>query len=763
MANDNTLGAPTEGLGQTVTFAAGGSKGQSQATTMQRQAIRNNSTGGGAVLTAQALHVQPPDNDGTMNALLKLGGEFIKPRIEQERTAAYVQGMQKAAQGQAITEIIDEQPWYSGLFGSTSLVDGARAYTASAKANSVAAEMEANMDTLRKMPADQFGKYATEAITKNQTGDPTTDMMLTQQISATLPAVMKGQAKAHFRYQQEVFEESIKSAQTAAFANLGTVGAQSRKPGATKEDADVLGASINALSVLEVPAGMKPDLHDKLLSESTIQAVSGGNFDAYTLLKDSGKLAKMEPTAAYHVERAYNQASNQAKLNVPNQLLDKVADFRTLARRPGVSDEDIHAAADAINGEYKQMSGDPGDFISKANTLSELQQLREFKDAQQAALNRARGAAVSKVEKELAEITAVSNLASRVVAGDGTRPYLLSAETNKERQAVFDHLRATASPEVRNRVMVEQIDVAIDQVAKGNIESAIGQAKTAGDPAMLYEVYKTQYLPLVLAAGDNAEYVAQQYAGKYGEDMKRYHDLAQGREVTPSYQGAFYNEVVAPRAKPLTVSKKNSEIVSELTTGFFMAHMPFTGEPIRDPEGYAAELAPKMKPYLSTADAIKDAKLGLPNLNLVGGYHWKKSTTATDLTDWVAKNKVVGGVAPDNLGAALSITVKQYSKEAGIEGIVQLGQTADTATGEPRMYIMGTGSDGKARILPFPASDLHKVWKTGADRLTKDDLVFGPSLTATVPDDMPSIYASSEEWAAYRKMQADRKAAKPTK
>lgn len=760
MPQDNTLGAPTEGLGQTVTFAARGGGGQSQAQGSQRQGMRNNSTGGGAQLTARALQIPQAEPDGTMQALMKLGGEIIRPRLEQERTAAYVQGMQKAAQGQAITEIVDEQPWYSQLFGSTSLVDGARAYTASAKASSVAAGMEADMENLRKMSADEFGNYATQTITKNQTGDPTTDMMLAQQISATLPAVMKGQAKAHLRYQQEVFEGSIKSAQTAAFANLGTVGAESRKPGATKEEADVLGAAINTLGVLEVPAGMKPELHDKLLAESAIQAVSGGNFDTYTLLKDSGKLAKMEPTAAYHVERAYSQASNQAKLNVPNQLLDKVANFRTLARRPGMSDENIHAAADAINDEYKQMTGDPGAFISKANTIQELQQLREYQDAQQAALNRARSTAVSKADKEVAEIAAISNLASRVVAGDGTRPYLLSAETDKERQEVFQHLRATATPEIRNRVMVEQVDVAIDKVAKGNIESAIGTAKTAGDPSLLYEVYRTQYLPLVQAAGDNAEYVAQKYAGAYGEDMARYHALAQGREVTPAYQGAFYNEVVSPRAKPLTVTKKNKEIVDELTTGTFMSFMPFTGEPIRDPEGYAAELAPKMKPYLGTKDAIKDAKLALPNLNLVGGYHWKKNVKDTDLTEWIAKNKVVGGVAPDHLGDALSIVVKQYSKEAGIEGTVQLGQTADTVGGEPRMYIMGTGSDGKARILPFPASDMHKVWKAGSGRLTKDDLAFGPKLTNVVPDDMPSIYAGPEEWAAYRKRQADRKVAK---
>lgn len=717
--SDNTLGAPTEGLGQTVTFAGSQGGRTPQMAGRQRSAMRTGGRGGEARLTAQALHIPDQGGDATLKAFSKLGGDLIKPMLEQERTAAYVSGMQRAAQGEAITEIVAEQPWYSKLFGSTSLVDGARAYTANAKASSVAADMEAKMPELRKLSAEEFGKYATEAITSQNTGDAATDMLLSQQISATLPAVMKGQAKAHLRFQQEQLETSMQASQGAAFALLGTTDAESRKPGATRDSSDVLGAAISALGVLEKPAEMQQDLHDKLLGESAMKAISGGNFAAYNLLKDSGKLASLDPQVAYNVERTYRQASAQAKLNVPDHLLQKVADFRVMARQPNMTDEDILAAAAGINTEYRNMTGDNDNFLGNAQTLAEMQQLRDYRDAQQAAQRRAVTAASSKVDKESAELQQLFTLASRVVTGDGPQPYYMFDETPKEQQAVFDHIRATANPETRLRVLVDQYTVATDKVERGQNESAIARAIQAGDPGMLYQVYAERYLPLVKAGGDLGEAVAEEYAGKYGDKMKRYHALANGQPVAADLQGAFYNDVVlAP--KPLATSKRNTAIVEELTTGRVMSLFK---QPIRDPEGFAAVLEPKMKAWLDVPAAVADARKNSPNISLVGGYHWPKSTQATDVTRWVLSNRVAGGVAANTLDEAFSNTVQRNASEAGIEGKLTIGQTVDLPDRQPQLYLMGEGSDGKIKVRVFPASQIHDDWKNTQPATMQHDVL----------------------------------------
>jgi hypothetical protein len=709
MPQDNTLGAPTEGLGQTVTFAANGSRGQSTAAGTRRQSVNNNPASGGAVLTARALQVPEAGPDATMSALMKLGEGIIQPKLEEARTAAFVQGMQKAAQGQAITEIVDEQPWYSKLFGSTSLVDGARAYTASSKAASASAEMEAKMPELRKLGANEFATYATQEITRQQTGDPATDM-LAKQLANTLPAVMKGQAKAHLVYQQEQFVNSIGSAQTAAFANLGVVDAASRQSGATRDEADVLGAAIQASDVLVQPAEMDKETYDKVLSKSAVAAISGGNFAAYTLLKNTGKLASMDSTQAYYVERAYHAASSQAKTKVPYEFLDKVAEFQTLGRNPESTPASIIEAAKAINVEYANMTGDPAKFLGDASTVQELRQLREYNDARTESLRKARDTAVTKQDKELAEIAFTTSLAGRVAVGDGAQPYLMVSETPKETQAVFDHLRVTASPAVRNKVMVEQADVAVDQTHKGLVMSAISTALGSNDPAMLYEVYKTQYLPLVQAAGDNQEYVAKLYAGRHADLMSQYHSLAQGADASAVNKAIFYTEAVTPQPKALTATKSNKAIVAELTSSVFAPLNPFSGEiPLKDPEGYAAALGPKIDsrdPNVSSA--IKSAELASPDLSRLGGYHWQKSTKATKLYNWLAKENKIGS---ENISKAFDATVKLYGEQAGIEGTPSVGQTTDSITGEPQLYLKGIGSDGNIKLLPFKASDIKGVWE----------------------------------------------------
>ena len=760
MSNDNTLGAPTEGLGQTVTFAVNGSGGVPQTQAAQRGAVQNNSTGGGAVRTAQALQVQAARQDPTFEVLAKLGGAMLQPYIEQERTAKYMEGMQKASQGQAITEIVDEQPWYSKLFGSTSLVDGARAYTASTKAMSMAVDMETNMAELRKLPPGDFAKYATDAMMNTRTGDGTTDMMITQQVSATLPSVMKAQAKAHIEYKTEVLGKTLADNLETSFSLLAVNDSQVRAGNGTKEEDDLLGAGIGVLDSMTPPATMPPKTFNHILTQSAVKAVLNGNYAVMNLLEKSKRMDSLSAEEQVAIRTAYRQASQQTRLNVPDSLLTKVDDFRAISSHTDASPEDIYAAGEAINKEYTKLTGDPGQYITNATTLVELEQLRNHQNAEQARLNQARATAATKDGKAAAELAAISNLATRVSSGDSTQTYLMAGETKKEQQEVFDHLRATASPEVRTRVMVQQIGVAIDTTEQGIIEAAISQAKAAGDPSMLADVYYNKYLPLVLAAGDNGETIAQQYAGKYKEDMARYHALAQGRKASEVERGAFYSDVVNPRPKALPSTPRGKEIISELTTGFVMSHLPFTKTPIRDPAGYAAELDGKLHDWLKPKEAIQDAQLNSPTLNLVGGYHWRNNVGATKLTSWLAAAKTLG---VDKFDDALELTVKQYSDQAGITSEAIIGQSADRANGEPSLYIKGLGSDGKVRILPFPASDIHKVWATGGGRFTKDDLQFGPKLTFVPPEGMPSPYDSPEKWAEYRKKQALQKAAKQNK
>lgn len=711
---DNTMGAPTEGLGQTVTFASGGGNRPPQMPVVHRQMVRDNASGGGAQLTSRAMSVPDAQPDPTFSILAKLGGEIIKPHIEAEKTAAFVRGMQQAAQGQAITEIVDEQPWYSKLFGSTSLVDGARAYTASTKAAAMAADMEANMHELQKMDGAQFSQYAAAQLLGAKTGDDVTDMMVAQQVSSTLPSVMKGQAKAHLRYNQQVLEDRIVSSADEKLRLVKETADASRKPGATKDIDDALGTFIQeGMNVLAKPAEIDKDLHDKLLATSFVKAIGNGNFDAYRIAKDGGYLASANPAYAEHVERAYQQASNHAKLNISPDMLKKLARFESLAIDPATTEDAILKVRAELNAEYTQESGDPGALIGAASTVAELRQLAAAQNARALHLENQIKAARTAEERELAKVANIENIAARLVTGDGMNPQLMLGMTSETQQDVYDHLRIKASDAVRRKIQVANVDVAIDKVERDSIESAVSTAKQAGNAGLLYRVYKERYLPLVLAAGDNSEAVAQQYAGKYAKELATYHSMARGQEIPADYQGIIYSEVVNPTPKLLPPSKRHDKIVSELTTNWFMG-MFKTG--VKNPAGLAAVLEPRMKSYLSTKDAIADAKLQMPNLNVVGGYHWVKNSTASSLKGWLGDphNFKVDGVVPANEGkldSAMERTVEVHSDLAGIASGLRVYQVNDTPTKEPQFAVIGLGSDGKSKLGYFKASDIQMALK----------------------------------------------------
>lgn len=774
MPQDNTLGAPTEGLGQTVTFAGRGGGGVPQTQAGQRQALRNNASGGGAQLTARALQVPDAQPDPTFQVLARLGGEAIKPHLEAERTAAYVQGMQKAASGQAIQEIVDEQPWFSKLFGSTSLVDGARAYTAAAKANSVAVDIESNMPELRKLSAEEFSKYATSAITKANTGDAVTDMMLSQQISSTLPQVLKAQAKEHIRFTQEQYEDAQESALTSGWAGVGSVDAAARQPGSTTDQRDVGGRSLQTVQMLVKPPEMDAKLHFKLITRTAARAINSGNFAAYRLLKESHKYDELNPEEQGVVERAYSAASARAKLNLPDDVLADVARFSGMADDPQVTEEAILAAAKAIDDRYVQATGDYNGLIGNAATVMELRQLKANERQRVAAL--AKAAATSKGEdKEILRIQHLDGVAKQFSEGDFSSVYRME---NKERQDLFDHLRLQAqsvppaekekAEATLNRYRASIADVVVDTAHKEIVESAIGNAIRSGNADLMATAYGQYYVPLLKAGGGDKGAVASLYSGEYASFMSKYHAIANRTGEGQLWKAAAFDAAVQEHTKA-PPAKREAEVASELTTkGFsslWLGHAAnlVTGDyAVKDPAGLARTITAYVPAGVDIEAGVKVAKQAAPGLSVVAGYHWTRTQGATDLRVAAGRSEdfKVGGVNTKNIDKAFDIAVSGLASERNMSN-VRVGQMQDTAAGQPQFYVVGSNDADEPVIALLTLSDIKAKWNTGEGRLDKKDFVFGPEPTPLVNPKMPNLYTGTqEEWAAYRKWQAEQ-AAKP--
>ena len=120
MANDNTLGAPTEGLGQTVTFGFK-NQGAQQSQGVQRGRVRAGVQGSAAtgISLAQGSKIEA---NPAVDMLMRVGAGLIDNKIKEARTNAYVSGMQRAMNGEAVEDIAAKQPAWSRVFGDSDAV-----------------------------------------------------------------------------------------------------------------------------------------------------------------------------------------------------------------------------------------------------------------------------------------------------------------------------------------------------------------------------------------------------------------------------------------------------------------------------------------------------------------------------------------------------------------------------------------------------------------------------------------------------------------
>ena len=717
MANDNTLGAPTEGLGQTVTFASNKGTGVPQTTAMQRGSLRNSATGGAAVRTAQALQVTAPKGDTLFQTLARLGGDLIKPQLEAERTLKYVEGMQKAASGQAIEEIVNEQPFFSGLFGASSVVDGARAYSASAKATSMAVDFETNMGELRKLSPAEMSKYTAGKIAEATSGgDATTNAMIVQQVSATLPAVMKGQTKAHIRYQQELRETATEQAYDAGFALLQVNAAQAGEPGATKTVDDVMAAGITAMNGMVRDSEIQPALHSKLVAQSAAKSIMGGNLRAMYVLEQSGKLAELEPDDQYKIKRAYSVAQAEAKTKLPVEFYAKVLEFKQLSMdSAGKTTATVQASADAINNEWRKLSGDHGDYIDPRDIMGEQMQLAVAEKQRIAALEReAQNGATQAIRQQAAQDSVRSTLALAMDPLNGAT--ILIGKKPAELDAVFDLARQTLAPKEHAFFINQQSAVQIfDDSLKKIHSQALESVAATGDGVLLNDYYMQHYLPLVKEAGGRGEVVAQQYAGARKDMMARYHKF---RTLTPkptiTELSMFAARALSPEPDPAPSGEWNDEVLRAVKDNKALSWLGrgLGGDtvPLDNPDGYKDLIYPRLTRNLKKAEEAIDL-FESENRDIVklGGTYWTKRPGQKRLDDWLLSNTRAKGVMDKEVNQATKLAFGLQADKVGIAGTVNVVQMPDI-NGMPHMALWGSGADNKPRITYITGEEVHTYW-----------------------------------------------------
>lgn len=361
-------------------------------------------------------------SEGTLRALGKLGSDLLAPKIKEDAQRQYMQGVERAMQGEAVKDIVESRPWYTEIFGPSASVQGARAYTMAQQVAKFGADMERQMPKLREQGPEALTAAFQETMAKLQTGDEGTDMAITSQFVEQMAPLYKRHAKEHYVWQQE----KASAAQLDAWVTLGSAYQQRAKAFAKGDGtvtAEDMEAETSRLVGSLIPfADQGGESHERNMVAFVEGAAANGDFHTIAALKKAGVYDKIDPRARLRLDgilrQSGQQALGQALLTEPGLAVEMAKFTYDTARDPRT----IPEAAARLNKLGRDLTGADVDLVTgqdveRATGMTMQTQAREDEQATKVA----RTAEAKQAEQKL-KLSIAESLATPQPGGLGFRP-----------------------------------------------------------------------------------------------------------------------------------------------------------------------------------------------------------------------------------------------------------------------------------------------------------------------------------------------------
>lgn len=706
--SDNSLGAPTEGLGQKVTFAFNPDTGVPSLQLGGDGRVRGGVQGGGTVGAGntQGVGVQAPPNP-TLDLLMKVGGAILKPYAERAKTAAFVSGMQRAMQGEAVTEIAEKQPWYSHIFGESDVVEGARAYAGHTVAQTQIAAMEDKMPELRKMEPLAAQKFFTESMQANLTGDQPADASILQAMTRALPAVMRRQAKEHYGYQQEVASTNEAAAFKAGATRLQSSATGLASGTVTPEEYDALStAFVRSL----VPAqGRDIKNYKDSMAENLTGWAADGNFHALNAVRAKGFFDVLDTDQRNKVDKAVEAGEAKLRNKYSMAWSDQLASIEAQKMRPptGTTTEDLAHGIDAMNMKYKAETGSGQDFILPRERSAYLAHssvaiaTERDRQADEAAKLSAKNGDVA-VKNDMIAKAVTQGWANTLAANKGY--------SKEDINAVAFPVYQGMPPDQQHDFLIKNyadsyVIEPVKNIKEGQVATALSSENVTPDVQKVFADYATM--------ANKNQYVADAYYGQYAAKMSKFkHAIETGSPVEGAYRSIF----VDGRVK--TVDHAALKIGQAQLESDYNSFLPFG---VKFQPGQARAFANHIgNDAVAFGDANGDVKNGWKRAaisaqangsELLGGYFWQNSKGQTSLAKYLTSSTGPTDAAPlgtDTVDDAFAGAIKHLTKSIGdTPDDVAVIRLADQA-GIPMFHVQAV-KDGKVADALLNGSDILRL------------------------------------------------------
>ena len=730
MANDNLFGAPTKGLGQTVTFAPEQEQGfvptAPQVNTQLQIGVQGGAVGVGGT-GAQALIAEGPSP--LMQAMMRIGGKFVEGQIEERKTEAFVEGMQRAAAGEAVADIVKETPWWAKMLGSADPAEGARWYAGHTVAQSTVADLDDRMSELRQLPPDQARALISKEAQARLTGDPSTDAAILQQMSQALPALFKRHTKAHLGY----LNEQAVAAMTASTMQAGRRLQQVASGQASQEysQQDLEDARASFLSAMLPPS---PDMDPEMLAQVRVRALehmaNSGSLHAFTVLDTPigdapSYISTLNPEVQDKLYVRIAAAESKARGKFAETFSEDIARITVEASAPreGARAIDLQPMIDKVNRDFRLRHGSSGNYYTKEEEAALLSRsavaIRQAQerawDREQTALEKAK--AGTKAEQK----EAATHLQVRRAMFDGSLPMLATRATSDDiDRSIVEHL-ADMSPEERIKAQVSIFSSQYPaRTLKQLNEQHVNVALAGVEKGIMSDSFLGVYKTFAAMYRRNPDAAVSAY-GQYGKRMASMHRAVTLNKLPE--QQAFLEFVREEPGRPNLNPKQTKAAIRAVAKTVNPAWHGFSGD--LDP-GSAQMVMSRIEPEVaswvargfSTEEAVRFALKGREDMEFLGSTAVVKSPAQRKISDWLAdpaSGNGKDGVYEDKVADVFNGAVRM----ALFGDEVRRGIVAE----EPRHLMIHRLPDSKTGVPQFRLSAISQNYDTRTRELTGDQML----------------------------------------
>ncbi|ANH51101.1 internal virion protein [Pseudomonas phage VSW-3] len=528
-------------------YSLGGSGGAAQQSNVGVQ-LGQSGMSGGQVFRADAQQRVEIDTS-TSDLLMQLGSKIIEPQIQKIQTEKFLEGAQRVAQGDALKDIVDEQPWFTQIFGPSSSTQGARAVAQMKGVDDYLTSVANEMPELRKLSSEEFGKQITNKMGDFLTGDSVADAAIQMKMVESTGSLFKAHTKANYKYTQDTMQQNISGYMRSGGAKLQALSANLLDGTMSKSDYEAAQAEyVGNLLPLE---GQSPESYWAAIEESTIDALANSNHHAANAIFDSGVFnsapAEMRKKMLDARHKYEAQTQEVAGFDVYGP---RIGQLKGMAAAGQLTGNQILSEVDKINADYSARYGINRPLFKRkefesilSGNISSIYNRAEQDRRDLAREGRADARADAKERaKAETDLRKSQQLTGLIQMGAGNMAGLAGYSADEINNAVFTGAQVIAAKGGNvGEYLVNQYNNGgehVNPLYKNKLQAGMRAAKQEGHSGKAFETSYGMYKQLSQTSGGKG--AAMAYLGDDAVRMMKYDQFVQNKLAPEvAYQLSF--------------------------------------------------------------------------------------------------------------------------------------------------------------------------------------------------------------------------------